>query len=716
MVGRRRASPLKRVRVAVCDSKSLDPHCRGLTRGSPSPAAPHFRWAPPSPGLCKRHRRSPSPMPLYSPDPAEVNSSEEGEATAAAVSTSEDEDYANLEGGLLVSSNFFKTLSIPEESDRVEGSTSATSSDSSTISPTTAVLLCQDTIAAGGPVDGGLKLARANSVSSVSSPFVDGYHSVSDGVQQLVVAGDGGQGCAELLMDSVGCGGAQSNVMASEAVSPSVDADDVQCCGIHKVSSSSVVLSSFESAMDGGELKLDVQPLSIPLRQCDQVNVGSNLLGSKMLSGSNMLVGRNNLWAVSPLCESSFPFFGGSVGRVGDGLVSEEGRVSPVAREALRPQPADGLRQPPSSPVDPVIGAESGDLVSAEILLGSQVRLAPPSCLRRGDEVAGGREEWLTVYPDALKKATERVCARRLVRRLAMAKMKDGEFREKLGCRRSDWLSSPVFPVADAVGFGRSTDLKSIEEDVDSEGAQDLHGADLVDLIVDPVTLSGGPASQSVEGSDISGDLMRASSVMGDDSVECSVPIPVLPVFAEALTETEAQGGVGGSTADSSALAHCHVAGDTQVRMPCTQVKSTILEDNPIVLTDLELNASVVLGQGGGAVADSLLSTGLGVDGSMVCGQQGPVAEGVALRLSSTDGRQQQPLMLTVPSSPMTGVGHDPGGSGERDCLSDGVRGSVGGFACEGGGRSYASAVGPDRRSDVRLHFVPSGILDDGEE
>ncbi|GAB2290435.1 hypothetical protein Dimus_024714 [Dionaea muscipula] len=357
MVGRRRASPQKRVCVAIFDSKSPDPHCRGLTRGCPSPAAPHFRRAPPSPGMCKRHRRSPSPKPLSSPKPAKVSSSEEGEATVAAVSSSEDEDHADLEGRFLVSLNFFKSLSVPEESDKVEGSPSATSSDSSAISPKTAVLLCQANIAAEGPVDGGLKLSRADSgyadllkdsMSMLCSSLPE--QCVPSVCGPMVVGG-------ELEADVGGCGGAQCIVMAGEAVSPSVDADDVQCRGIHKVSSSSVNLSSFESALDGGEVNLDVQ---IPLRQCAQVNIGSILLGSNMLNVSNLLVGSNKLWAVSPLCESPFMFLGGSVGRVGDGLVSEEGRVSSVAREALRSQPADGLRQPPSSAVYPVISAEGG--------------------------------------------------------------------------------------------------------------------------------------------------------------------------------------------------------------------------------------------------------------------------------------------------------------------------------------------------------------------
>ncbi|GAB2286330.1 hypothetical protein Dimus_020747 [Dionaea muscipula] len=40
-------------------------------------------------------------------------------------------------------------------------------------------------------------------------------------------------------------------------------------------------------------------------------------------------------------------------------MVSEEARVVPEVREALRPQPTDGLRQPSSAPVEPVIVVES---------------------------------------------------------------------------------------------------------------------------------------------------------------------------------------------------------------------------------------------------------------------------------------------------------------------------------------------------------------------
>ncbi|GAB2296281.1 hypothetical protein Dimus_030406 [Dionaea muscipula] len=59
--------------------------------------------------------------------------------------------------------------------------------------------------------------------------------------------------------------------------------------------------------------------------------------------------------AVSHLCRLS-----DDVSLYGGGMVSEEGRALPVARGALRSQPIDGLRQPFSSPVEPVSIMASG--------------------------------------------------------------------------------------------------------------------------------------------------------------------------------------------------------------------------------------------------------------------------------------------------------------------------------------------------------------------
>ncbi|GAB2276075.1 hypothetical protein Dimus_010814 [Dionaea muscipula] len=399
--------------------------------------------------------------------------------------------------------------------------------------------------------------------------------------------------------------------------------------------------------------------------------------------------------------------------------------VTPVARAAVRPQPTDGLRQPPASPVEPAVADRSGHgvvsavglpgsvCVSAGSPLVSPVRLAPPFCLRREDSVAGGSEGWLTVYPDALKKASDRVRARRLVKRLAMAKVKDGEFRAMLGCRRSGRLSSPATHAPAALGKGRSTDLKPIEEDSKSDGVRDTDGAVSVDLKLAHVD----------DDSDDSGVLMRASALVDGSDDSCPKPVPLLPFTGEAMDDAGAHGGDGDSVAAISTQLPCAVSGDSQVilsfteepmveavapggdggseadsyallpgdesdeshvRLSCSQVESACLEDNPIGLADLVMESSVVLGgehaQEEGEVADSSLSAGLGGDGSLESGQPGPVVEGVTLRLPSTDGRQQRPLMSAVSSYPVTGVEHDghggsemfPVGCGEVNSLGDG--------------------------------------------
>ncbi|GAB2292558.1 hypothetical protein Dimus_026794 [Dionaea muscipula] len=343
------------------------------------------------------------------------------------------------------------------------------------------------------------------------------------------------------------------------------------------------------------------------------------------------------------------------------------------------------------------------------------MKLAPPSCLRREDSNTGGRDGWLTAYPDALKKASDRVRARRLVKRLAMAKVKDGEFRAMLGCRRSGRLSSPATHAPAALGKGRSTDLMPIEEDLESEGVRDTDGTVSVDLKL----------AQQDDDSDDSGVLLRAQ-VLGDGTDDsCPNPDPLLPFTGEAmdeagahgcvgdslaaiseqvpaavsgdiqvfsslteepLVEAVAPGGDGGSQTDTSALLPGDVFDDSQMRLTCTQVEPACLEDNPTGMANLGMNSSVVVGgergQVGGDVPSPRLSAGLGDNGMMESGQPGTVVEGVALRLPSTDGRQQRPLMPAVSSYPVSGVGQDghggsevfPVGCGEGVSLGDGDR------------------------------------------
>ncbi|GAB2275914.1 hypothetical protein Dimus_010660, partial [Dionaea muscipula] len=90
--------------------------------------------------------------------------------------------------------------------------------------------------------------------------------------------------------------------------------------------------------VDGGVLDVDLQPLP-----------NSRLRASSFCAGSNLPETAMPVW--HPL----IPPIVGS----GGGTVSEEVRVLPVVREAMRPQPTDGLRQPSSAPVEPVSVVES---------------------------------------------------------------------------------------------------------------------------------------------------------------------------------------------------------------------------------------------------------------------------------------------------------------------------------------------------------------------
>ncbi|GAB2303740.1 hypothetical protein Dimus_037723 [Dionaea muscipula] len=174
MAGRCRGSSQRRVRGVGFDSRSTDPHTVALTRGSPSPTAPHFRRAPLSPGLLHRHMSSPSPLLSSSPDSEECGSMEEGVSPDPDVASSQLEILSEVAVGSRL---------IPEVSILLEGSISAASSGSSTLSTTTAVLLCQDSIVAVVHKDDRMQLVRSESVCSNSSPSLDGPDSVSDGVR-----------------------------------------------------------------------------------------------------------------------------------------------------------------------------------------------------------------------------------------------------------------------------------------------------------------------------------------------------------------------------------------------------------------------------------------------------------------------------------------------------------------------------------------------------
>ncbi|GAB2301820.1 hypothetical protein Dimus_035846 [Dionaea muscipula] len=97
MVGRRSLSQRRVVEVHH-DSQSPDPRHRALFRGSPSPPSSFHRRPAPSPGTRTRRPRSPSPIASSSADPDDVSSSEDGDPSEAAVTSASEEELSAEEG------------------------------------------------------------------------------------------------------------------------------------------------------------------------------------------------------------------------------------------------------------------------------------------------------------------------------------------------------------------------------------------------------------------------------------------------------------------------------------------------------------------------------------------------------------------------------------------------------------------------------------------
>ncbi|GAB2297587.1 hypothetical protein Dimus_031681 [Dionaea muscipula] len=208
------------------------------------------------------------------------------------------------------------------------------SSGSSTLSPSTAVVLCQAAIVAGGPPE----------VSSLHSPCLGGEDvgcaaELGDAVNAAIGAVDG-------FLDGDGDrGGAALAVyrgvvhFADDGGALIVDGSNGDASGAVLVGSrcSTVVELQRAATLHAG----DSQPVAV-VSSCSP-HLGCD---SRPVAGDS-----------GPVAES---LFCGIKGLGDGGLVSEEVRVTSVTREALRSQPTDGLRQPPSPPAVPVSGVEGG--------------------------------------------------------------------------------------------------------------------------------------------------------------------------------------------------------------------------------------------------------------------------------------------------------------------------------------------------------------------
>ncbi|GAB2281351.1 hypothetical protein Dimus_015947 [Dionaea muscipula] len=339
-----------------------------LFRGSPSPRPPRFRWGPPSPGTRTRSHKTPSPMLSSSTDSGEVNSSEEGDASEAIVTASEVQDLSDSVDGILVSSLFPDLSPILEDGGRT-GVSSSSISESSVLSPTTAVLECQAAIDAGG----------CDFVSSLSSSLLGADVSASSkrvALSEVAAIDEVGLEVDVAFSRCSYVEGLRSSTTVSDvAVGASVPHIPL---ARHRVEDCGLEGDGLDREFVGGERGSSAAAAALspvgsavmsPVRSFvgevprDKVSCSfdslSSLDGAHVSGGAVALPFGSNLhMAAGPLSNSYYQPIGGLVGRVGDGLVSEEGRVSPAAREALRSQPADGLRQPPSSLVKPVICAE----------------------------------------------------------------------------------------------------------------------------------------------------------------------------------------------------------------------------------------------------------------------------------------------------------------------------------------------------------------------
>ncbi|GAB2294971.1 hypothetical protein Dimus_029161, partial [Dionaea muscipula] len=343
------------------DSSSPDPF-PGIIRGSPSPRAPRLRRGPPSPGLRPRRHRCPSPMPESSPDPEDFSSSEDGVSSEFAVTSEEDTDASDLEGGLLVLSPLHHLSPIPEEFGKGEASSSP-SSGSTAISPATVMILGQDAID-----DSGLQL-----VSSLTSSCLGGVDlgcTAGVGGDSIVINGDtagsfgeDGDRVGDVLVTDRGA--FHTAVEGDALIFGGGDLD----FGVAQVASEAVTGDDLVATVNSSEV------LCIPYAQLSS-SVGEGLATSSVVvdthkpanlhsdearpEAKTVHFGDARPVAVVSMCSPILPLFCGSVGLGDGGSVSEEVRVTSVVGEALRSQPTDGLRQPPSSSAVPKSGVEGG--------------------------------------------------------------------------------------------------------------------------------------------------------------------------------------------------------------------------------------------------------------------------------------------------------------------------------------------------------------------
>ncbi|GAB2303061.1 hypothetical protein Dimus_037053 [Dionaea muscipula] len=350
----------------------------------------------------------PDPLPEPSLVPEEVSSSEDGDVSEGAVTSEEVADSSDLEDCLLDSTPLLHLSPIPEELGLSDASISPIFS-SSTQPPATAVLLCHDAIVAGGhpavsslasPSLGagvGVRDAEVGEASRDAFGAVDGLLVVDGdrggvdlavghgvGHTALCSAGSYGDdsGAVPLAGGGVvqGSGGVLSINDAGEAFSQSVvpEVAQIPAKGANGVEQSMRPSDATENPGDfmvwaPSQLRVEGDGGEQGAGNATVLNILPALVGSYApvsgpdcdphVFGGPVVLGDSPCYPdEEKLSPSLAPLVVADMCRIGGGgMVREEGRAPPVAKEAVRPQPADGLRQLPRSSEEslPVSEAET---------------------------------------------------------------------------------------------------------------------------------------------------------------------------------------------------------------------------------------------------------------------------------------------------------------------------------------------------------------------
>ncbi|GAB2285940.1 hypothetical protein Dimus_020369, partial [Dionaea muscipula] len=328
--------------------------------------------------------------------------------------------------------------------------------------------------------------------------------------------------------------------------------------------------------------------------------------------------------------------------------------------------------------------------------------LAPPSGLRIRGGIGDEWEDWLHTYADpyACKDKSEFRFRRYLMKKVNQVKAVDGELRARLGCRRSSRIS-PSIPAP-------CLDLE----------ASRAHGSPMADEKDDSMEVPADDPGRCV-----------VSDPLCD--VDLDVGLPLSPI----LEETSLVGGklqcIAKSIEEMSGVTEC-ARQSSEMRVAGAMVQKSDGDDQFVieigqasyVLPELQCkdasDPSSVLPEECSIVGMDELgeASAVSVQGSLIQ----HVQEVVPVVMSTEDqcglSAQVQPSQGLdgdfILAGKSLGIQRDGAHDGPAVTLAQGA--SVGSGDRGGSGHSYASAVGSGRRSDVRLHFVPTVKLDEGDE